>query len=367
MRIVVSGLAALTFLLAAAHFLRLGLAGPVLACATLALLAILGRQAWLRPVLAAALAAAAVLWLEVATGLVAFRLAAGLPWMRLAVILGTVAGLTATASMLLAGGPGRQVFARDAGQALPRAAAGLLAFACLAAVQLLPPPHLPPLLLAERFLPSLGWFQALLLSLYAAWACGRLLDPATAPATRARIWLLFSAVFFGQLFLGLAGVPHMLMTGKLHLPVPALIAAGPLYRGEGFFMLGLFLASVLLVGPGWCSHLCYIGAWDAGFSRLGPVQPERPWMYAGAVRAGLAVMVLGAAAGLRAVGLPVAMAAWTAGLFGLGGVVVMAWASRRSRLAAMKSTGSASSRSSTPSAARRSKSEARRRSGAWSR
>ena len=50
--------------------------------------------------------------------------------------------------------------------------------------------------------------------------------------------------------------------GEMHLPVPALILAGPLYRGEGFFMLFLFLSTVLIVGPAWCSWLCYVGAWD---------------------------------------------------------------------------------------------------------
>jgi len=52
------------------------------------------------------------------------------------------------------------------------------------------------------------------------------------------------------------------MTGKLHLPVPALIIAAPIYRGEGFFMLILLLSTLAVVGPAWCSHLCYIGAWD---------------------------------------------------------------------------------------------------------
>ncbi|HDJ22855.1 MAG TPA: 4Fe-4S binding protein [Candidatus Aminicenantes bacterium] len=53
-----------------------------------------------------------------------------------------------------------------------------------------------------------------------------------------------------------------LMTGKLHLPVPALILAGPIYRGTLSFMLILFLVTIVLVGPAWCSHLCYVGAWD---------------------------------------------------------------------------------------------------------
>ena len=39
-------------------------------------------------------------------------------------------------------------------------------------------------------------------------------------------------------------------------------------RGGGLFMAILFSASVLLVGPAWCSWLCYIGAWDDRVARL---------------------------------------------------------------------------------------------------
>jgi polyferredoxin len=79
---------------------------------------------------------------------------------------------------------------------------------------------------------------------------------------RTRYWLLFSSIFFLQFLLGLLVNDKFLMTGKLHLPIPALIIAGPIYRGGGFFMLILLLSTILFVGPAWCSHLCYIGAWD---------------------------------------------------------------------------------------------------------
>ncbi len=94
--------------------------------------------------------------------------------------------------------------------------------------------------------------------------------------------MFFSMVFFAQLLLGLAGIEKLLMTGKLHLPVPALIIAGPLFRGEGVFMLILFAATVLLVGPAWCSYLCYIGAWDnyaaTAQKRPGRLPSWRPWL-----------------------------------------------------------------------------------------
>jgi len=74
--------------------------------------------------------------------------------------------------------------------------------------------------------------------------------------------LFFSIIFFTQFILGWLVNEKFLMTGKLHLPVPALIIAGPIFRSGGFFMLILLLTTILLVGPAWCSHLCYIGAWD---------------------------------------------------------------------------------------------------------
>jgi len=54
--------------------------------------------------------------------------------------------------------------------------------------------------------------------------------------------------------------------GKLHLPVPAMILAGPVYRGEMSVMTILFLTTVVLSGPAWCSHICYFGGMDNHFA-----------------------------------------------------------------------------------------------------
>ena len=70
-------------------------------------------------------------------------------------------------------------------------------------------------------------------------------------------------VFFGQFALACLGYGLFAMTGSLHIPVPGVIVAGAIYRGETGFMLMLFLATILLLGPAWCSHLCYFGSWDA--------------------------------------------------------------------------------------------------------
>jgi polyferredoxin len=69
-------------------------------------------------------------------------------------------------------------------------------------------------------------------------------------------------VFFGQLALGLAGFERFLMTGNLHLPVPLMILSGPIFRGSIGFMPILFLCTLLVSGPAWCSQLCYFGVLD---------------------------------------------------------------------------------------------------------
>ena len=118
------------------------------------------------------------------------------------------------------------------------------------------------------------------------------------------------------------------MTGKLHLPVPALIAAGPLYRGGGLFMAILFSASVLLVGPAWCSWLCYIGAWDDR-CRAPRRSPARCRGWRPAMRIIVLVLVMGAAFALGRLGVGTFIAGWLAAGFGLVGVGLMVFWSRR--------------------------------------
>jgi polyferredoxin len=186
-----------------------------------------------------------------------------------------------------------------------------------------------PLLLAERFVPGSGWVEIAALAVYAGWLAGALQEPARWVRLRTTVWFLFSVVFFGQLTLGLLGVEECLMTGELHLPVPALVVGGPLYRGEGLFMPILLVSTLVLVGPAWCSWLCYIGAWDnllARRARMGrPLSPRRrEW-----IRFGLLVLTVALALGLRWLGVGTLWAGLLAATFGLVGVGVMAWLSRR--------------------------------------
>ncbi|MBP7127034.1 4Fe-4S binding protein [Myxococcota bacterium] len=204
-------------------------------------------------------------------------------------------------------------------------ATGLLTFALLAAIQARVP---RAMLLADRFLPGAGWIEALALAVYAAVIRDRLEDPRRSGTWRRRVWVLFSAVFFGQFLLGILGIDAMLMTGRLHVPVPAVIVGGPLFRGERFFMPILFASTLVLVGPAWCSHLCYFGGWDnlAAMARKRP-GPLPSWRWR-AQPTMLALVILGAL-GMRWTGVPGAVAAMAAVAFGVAGIGVMALVSRR--------------------------------------
>ena len=184
-----------------------------------------------------------------------------------------------------------------------------------------------PLLLPERFVPGAGWPLGVLLAVYAAWLVHRMAEARTASRWRRRAWLLFSVVFFTQLAVGLAGEQRFLMTGRLHLPVPALIVAGPIYRGSGLFMPILFLSTVVLVGPAWCSHLCYVGAWDnaAAAARR---RPLRLPAWTRGLRWALSLLVVLVALALRLSGASATLALALGLAFGLAGVALMLLASR---------------------------------------
>lgn len=187
----------------------------------------------------------------------------------------------------------------------------------------------PPMLLLERFMPGWGMVEVLLICIYAAVVTTKFLDPAVAKVMRPRLWLLFSVVFFAQLFLGLAGIEKMLMTGHLHLPLPALILAGPLYRGTGFFMLIMFVVTVILAGPAWCSHLCYFGVWDDQLSRRSRQIKDLP-AWRAKVRIVVLIAVVMVALLFRYFQISRVLAFSAAVLFAAAGIMIMLVFSRRS-------------------------------------
>ncbi|MHC5036581.1 MAG: 4Fe-4S binding protein [Planctomycetota bacterium] len=197
---------------------------------------------------------------------------------------------------------------------------------------LLVPVHLkvrPSILLLERFFPGTGWIEILLVSVYAAVITHLMLHPRRSALWRLRIWTFFSLVFFAQFAAGLFGVGAFLMTGNLHFPIPAFIVAGPVYRGGGFIMVAIFGGSVLLAGRAWCSHLCYIGAWDAQAARLRKRPASLP-LWRIAIPLGILFLVVASALLLRFTGMATPVVNGFSAGFGILSILVMVLFSTRS-------------------------------------
>lgn len=184
-----------------------------------------------------------------------------------------------------------------------------------------------PMFLLERIIPGGGWIQIALIAIYGGIVAYHMQDPARVQRWRLYTWLAFSIVFFSQLFLGLVVDDIFLMTGKLHLPVPMMILGGPLYRGHLSVMSMLFLSTVLISGPAWCSHICYFGAIDALASkrdtRSGPVRNK--W----ALKWTVLFLVVAAALILRWMKVPSPEATWLALGFGMAGLGFILLVSRK--------------------------------------
>lgn len=304
------------------HFLRAGEPGVFAAGLMLPFLFLVRRE-WARYVLVTVLWSAAVMWMMVLLDIAQARILMGAPWARFALVMAFVFILTVVAALLV----GRIRFGNTE-KALAGDAAAFAAFLLTAGLIVFARAKAPfPVLLADRAADGTGWMVIVLLSSYAAWIAARLVESPATAKLRVRIWAVFAAVFFAQLFLGLSGLESFLMTGKLHVPVPAVIIAGPLYRGEGFFMPVLFASTILLVGPAWCSHLCYFGAWDA-LAASNKKRSSRPPVWLPAARPALLVAVVVAALVMRAFEVSGIHASLTALAFGAVGLGIMALVSR---------------------------------------
>ncbi len=184
-----------------------------------------------------------------------------------------------------------------------------------------------PMLLAERFLKGAGWFEIAAISLYGAYVVNRMEDPGQAPRWRVITWTIFSAVFFLQLLIGISGHEKFLMTGKLHLPVPMMIIGGPVYRSQISFMTILFLSTVILSGPAWCSQLCYFGAFD-NLASAGKTS-KKPLRNKTALKSTFFILVIFAALILRWFNVSTVLTTIIAASFGVAGLAIMVIFSRR--------------------------------------
>ncbi len=177
------------------------------------------------------------------------------------------------------------------------------------------------LLLLERFMPGWGWVEIIMIGAYAAFLTNKFKDVRNIPIWRKRSWLLFSIVFFSQLVLGLIADSRFLMTGNLHIPVPAIIAAGPAFRWEISFMTILFLSTIVLSGPAWCSNLCYFGALDLAAVNKKKINRIIPGLFK--AKFTILLVVVAVAIVLRIIGAPVWIAAMLGIAFGVGGIAII--------------------------------------------
>jgi len=184
-----------------------------------------------------------------------------------------------------------------------------------------------PILLAERFIKGAGWFEIAVIAVYCALVAHKMQDPKQVPKWRKMIWTIFSIVFFSQLIIGLLGFDQFLMTGKLHLPIPMMILAGPIYRGEISIMPILLISTIILTGPAWCSQLCYFGAFDAVISK-GKTQKAKLKNKA-TIKISILVLVILGTIILRLFNVPLLISTILAVAFGVAGILIMILYSRK--------------------------------------
>jgi len=185
-----------------------------------------------------------------------------------------------------------------------------------------------PMLLLERFLPGWGWIEIVVLGFYAAFLFTKLHDQKQSAKWRRISWTIFAVFFFTQLTAGLLGCEKCLMTGNLHFPIPAMIIGGSVYRFEFGFMPILFLSTVILSGPAWCSQLCYFGAFDnlAAYSKkIG----RKKIVNKNKIKNSFFVLLLAGVVLLRFFQAPVIYAVIGASLVGITGVLIILFISPR--------------------------------------
>lgn len=323
MRILVYILTFFSFLLGGAHFMRAGNYGLMVTALLLPLLFYI-RKRWVLYIIGGSLALLAVEWVATALNIYEIRQKFNMPATRMLIIMGSVAFFTLISAATL--------FSKKMLRRYPRQRSDIPVTASffLAAVLVAFPMVKVDLqvLLAQRFFPGFEWLQVAGLSFYSAFITEKMLDRSQQPKWRKYIWTIFSVVFFGQLILGLSGFETFLMTGKLHLPIPAIIMAGPLYRWESSFMIFLFLGSIVLVGPAWCSHLCYFGVWDFHASKA-MKRPKNLPKYRQIYRLGILVLIGGVALSMNMLGVPPVTATIAGFIVGLVGVGVLMYWSRK--------------------------------------
>lgn len=243
------------FLITAAYFLRGGMCAGIVLCMGLAFFSF-SRRGWLRRSVTFLLQVSLLFWGAEAWRLARLWMMEGGPFLLWTSIPAAALLLHAVAILWRRRGE-KNLPVPELARSRVFSVSVLLLFLLDALVPL-------RLLMGERILPWQGanGLAILLLAWWGGYCAEGLLNPQTSPRRRQVMWTVFASAFFLQFLLGVTVAPSLLMTGKLHIPVPFMMISGPVYREEGFFMLALFSVSVLMAGSSWCSHLCYFGVWD---------------------------------------------------------------------------------------------------------
>lgn len=315
----------LSFFIIGAHFLRSGALGLTIMCLT-APLALLIKRKWIVRVFSILLCFIAIDWISTAFDIWMKRQVKGEPATRMLIILSVVALFSACSSLVFRTKKMKERYSANANAATAGTVTFFLTFITLLYVLIAFFDKNP--LLLDHFLPAGGALEAFWLAIYAGFIADFMQNPLVSQYLRRKIWLFFSLAFFLQLILGLFGFSDFLMTGTLRLPVPMLIAAGPVFRNAGFYMLILFAATTILVGPAWCSFLCYFGALD-NLAACKKKTPGSMPKWRTTMQLGILLAVLIVALALRYLGISPIYAAYLAGAFGIGGIAVIWFWSRK--------------------------------------
>lgn len=187
------------------------------------------------------------------------------------------------------------------------------------------------MLIAERFFPGYGgWIEIVAIAIYAGFIVDRMIQSRNITYWRKLTWTVFTVVFFSQLFLGILGYERFLMTGVLHLPVPAMIVGGSIYKLKIGFMPILFLSTIIISGPAWCSQLCYFGALDL-MAAKGGKKPGK-LKHKNSLKMTFLLLVVVGALLLRILNADYFTATWLGGIFGMAGLGVIIFNSRKKRM-----------------------------------
>ncbi len=182
------------------------------------------------------------------------------------------------------------------------------------------------MLLLERFVNGGAWIEIILLSFYASLLINKMKNPSLSSKWRKYSWAIFSILFFTQLIIGLFGFDRFLMTGELHFPIPSMIVAGPIYRLELSFMPILFLSTIVLSGPAWCSHFCYFGALDNLSASIKKFDNKK---VNNALKFSILIIVVFTAIALRTFNVPINYTVIIASTFGIIGFLIITLLSSR--------------------------------------